>query len=104
MSALKKPPSRSKEGYMWGCCAHTPTYTGPPLAVALFSLDSLIILFSRWVLCDTNYLGTFSDRLNVERDRPFFRTWYSATELAIAFFYTYRLIMRIDIVAVYRLT
>ena len=51
-----------------------------------------------------NYLGTFSDRLNVERDRSFFKTWYSATELAVVFSDTYSLIMRIDIVAVYRLT
>ena len=43
MSELKKHPRGAGRGICGGVgYAHTTTYTGPPLAVDLFSVDSLI--------------------------------------------------------------
>ena len=43
LSALKKLPSRSVEGYMWGFGRSPhPTYTGPLLAFDLFSVESYL--------------------------------------------------------------
>ncbi len=41
MSALKNHPRGERTGICVGVgCVHTPTYTSPPLAVDLFSVDS----------------------------------------------------------------
>jgi hypothetical protein len=44
VSVLKRSLRGARWGICWGVgCAHTPTYTGPPLAVALFSVDSYVV-------------------------------------------------------------
>jgi len=41
VSALKKQPRGARRGISGGVgAAHTPTYTGPPLAGDLFSVDT----------------------------------------------------------------